>query len=105
MPTQSNECQIILAIQALQCNEKLSRRKAAAIYNVSETTLRARINGRTLKRDCRPNSQKLKETEEEVIVQYILDLDRRGFPSRLADMEEMVNLLLAERVAGRVEKH
>ena len=34
-----NESQIILAIQAIQKNPKLSYRQAAAIYNISRTTL------------------------------------------------------------------
>ena len=68
MALQSQESQIILAIQALQSDEKLSRRKAAAIYSVPETTLRDRMNGRTPRRDYRPNGQKLTKMEEEVIV-------------------------------------
>jgi hypothetical protein len=37
-----------------------------------------------------------------VIVQYILDLDSKGFPPRLYGVEDMANRLLAERNAGRV---
>jgi hypothetical protein len=40
---------------------------------------------------------KLLATEEEVIVQYILDLDARGFPPRLAAVRDMADSLLAER--------
>ena len=64
----SQESQIILAIQAIQSSEKLSVRKAAKIYNVSEATLRAQMNGRTPWRDNRPKAHKLTETEEEAIV-------------------------------------
>jgi hypothetical protein len=35
------------------------------------------------------------DLEEEVIVKYILDLDARAFPPRLADVEAMVNSLCA----------
>ena len=34
---------------------------------------------------------------EQAIVQYILDLDSRGFPPRLLAVEEMANRLLAAR--------
>ena len=40
---------------------------------------------------------KLTSVEEEVIVQHIIKLDERGYPPRLADVEDMANSLLAER--------
>jgi hypothetical protein len=40
---------------------------------------------------------KLYKTEEDVIVQHILDLDLRGFPPRLAAIKDMADSLLAER--------
>ena len=40
---------------------------------------------------------KLTLNEEGVILNYILDLDRRGFPPRLADVRVMADSLLAER--------
>jgi hypothetical protein len=42
--------------------------------------------------------------EEEAIVEYILDLDLRGFPPRLVNVEDMANLLLAERGIKKVSK-
>ena len=104
MATSSRESQILLAIEAIERNPKLSRRRAAAIYNVPESSLRDRMNGRTSRRDCRPNSHKLIDIEEETILQYTLDLDARGFSPRLASVEDMANLLLAERNGGRVGK-
>jgi hypothetical protein len=40
---------------------------------------------------------KLLKTEEEVIVQHILDLDARGFPPWLATVKDMADSLLAEQ--------
>jgi hypothetical protein len=40
---------------------------------------------------------RLRKTEENVIVQHILDLDLRGFPPRLATVKNMADSLLAER--------
>ncbi|ENH66612.1 hypothetical protein FOC1_g10001294 [Fusarium oxysporum f. sp. cubense race 1] len=54
------------------------------------------MNGVQARSDCIPNSRKLSDLEEQVIVQYILDLDSRGFPSRHCDVEEMANRLLAD---------
>jgi hypothetical protein len=63
------------------------------------------MNGRLPKIEFRSKSYRLTIIEEEVVVQHILDLDTRGFPPRLADVEDMANLLLAERQGGRVGKH
>lgn len=48
-------------------------------------------------RDYRPVALKLLLTEEEVIVQHILDLDQRGRRPRLAAGKDMAGSLLAER--------
>ena len=42
------------------------------------------------------------KSEEDAIVRYILDLDERGFPPRIAGVEDMANLLLERRDGGRV---
>jgi hypothetical protein len=62
------------------------------------------MNGYTSIRDRRLVVQKLTELEEEVIVQYILDLDSRGFAPRLAGVEDIVNYLLETRGGKRVGK-
>lgn len=105
MASENQEARIILAIEALQKSENLSRRKAAKIYNVPESTLRYRMNGHESRGDHRPKGHRLTVIEEETVVQYILDLDARGFPPRLTGVEEMANLLLAERQGGHVGKH
>ncbi|KFY28445.1 hypothetical protein V491_00458 [Pseudogymnoascus sp. VKM F-3775] len=104
MKTPTPEAQIILAIEAIQSSHKLSRRAAAKLYNVPESTLRARMNGVTPKADSRPVSQSLTEIEEDVVVQYILDLDSRGFPPLIGDVEAMVNSILASQGARCVGK-
>jgi hypothetical protein len=44
----------------------------------------------------------LTDLEESVIVQYILELDSKGFPPRLSGVEDMANRILAQRDAPRV---
>ena len=44
----------------------------------------------------------LDKTEEEVIIQHILDLVERGFPPRLTDVAIMANSLRAGRNLGHV---
>ncbi|ESZ89461.1 hypothetical protein SBOR_10155 [Sclerotinia borealis F-4128] len=75
----------------------MSHRSAAKLYNIPETTLRNRMNGLTPLQECRPPTQKLTKLEEEVILQYILDMDTRGFAPRLSGMEDMANDILDTR--------
>ncbi|EXL90010.1 hypothetical protein FOIG_16710 [Fusarium odoratissimum NRRL 54006] len=104
MSQSSNEARTLLALQALQNDPKLSTRRAAKIYEISEPRLRRRRNGIQSRRYFIPKSRKLSDLEEQIIVQFILDLDSRGFPSRLRFVEEMANSLLADRDASPVGK-
>ncbi|KAK7570464.1 hypothetical protein V3481_019323 [Fusarium oxysporum f. sp. vasinfectum] len=104
MSQSSNEARILLALQALQNNPNLSTRRAATIYQVNYRTLQRRHNGIQSRCDWIPKSRKLSDLEEQIIVQFIIDLDSRGFPSRLRFVEEMANSLLADRDASPVGK-
>ena len=50
-------------------------------------------------------SDKLTLTEEYTIVQYILDLDSRGFSPRLCEVADMADKLLSVRGGESVGKH
>ena len=108
-PTQAQaacyEANIHLAISALQQNQFQSEAVAAQTFNVSRDTLHRRRAGKPARRDCQPNSKKLTQLEEEVIVNYILDLDTRGFSPTYAAVRDMANKLLAARGAGQVGVH
>ncbi|KAJ3521022.1 hypothetical protein NM208_g13473 [Fusarium decemcellulare] len=98
----SNEARILLALQAIQNNPKLSLRRAATIYKVRYWTLHRRQQGIQSRRDTIPNSRKLSDLEEEILIYFILDLDSRGFPPRLRGVKEMADQLLADRDAPPV---
>lgn len=102
MSVQTQEARIILAIEAIHTTKKLSRRKAAQIYNVPETSLRDRMNGITVKREDRNPRHILTFSEEQMLVRYILDMDARGFPPRISSVEDMANSLLQTRLAKSV---
>ncbi|RYC78589.1 hypothetical protein BFJ63_vAg18538 [Fusarium oxysporum f. sp. narcissi] len=104
MPQPSNEARILLALQALQNNPKLSLRRAAKIYEVGFGTLRNRQNGIQSRDAWVPKSRRLTDLEEQIIVQFLLDLDSRGFPARLRFVEEIANSLLTDRDASPVGK-
>ncbi|KAJ3542614.1 hypothetical protein NM208_g4000 [Fusarium decemcellulare] len=98
------EARTLLALQVLQNNPSLRLKPIARTYKVSEVRLRRRQQGIQSRRDTIPNSRRLSDLEEQILVQFILDLDSRGFPPRLRFVEEMANRLLADRDAPPVGK-
>lgn len=98
----SNEGDIQLAILSLGAHQIQSNRRAAKTFDVPRSTLNDRRAGKPARRDCRPNSKKLSQREEEVIVRHILDLDTRGFAPTYAAIRDMADKLLAARGAGQV---
>ena len=90
------EGRILLAISDFQ-NGKISKiAQAAKIYNIPRTTLRDRLHGTQQRSLIRANSHKLTQFEEESLVKWVLDLDRRGLPPRHSLVREMANHLLSQ---------
>ena len=58
-------------------------------------SLKNRHNGVFPKAISNPQKRKLTATEEEVLVQRILSLDKQGFPPRPVVIQGWANLLLA----------
>ena len=101
----NQEGRILLAIQSIKEGHIQSIRASAMSYDVPYTTLYERLNGKAPRRDSTPKSRKLTSYEESALVQYILDLDSRGFPPRPQAVQEMADLLLSERGESPVGKN
>jgi hypothetical protein len=101
----SNEADIQLAIEAIRAKQIQSENRAALAYNIPRMTMHDRRAGKPARRDCQPNSKKLTQLEEQVIVSHILDLDLRGFAPTYAAVRDMADRLLAARGAGQVSVH
>jgi hypothetical protein len=82
-----------------------SSRRAASTHRVPKSTLNDRHAGKLARRGCQPNSKKLTQLEEELIVKYILNPDLRGFAPTYAAVRDMANRLLAARGANQVGVH
>ena len=104
MPRTWRESDLILAINTLRTTPHLKISHVARIFHVPRKTLTNRIQGKSSRQDILANSRKLTDLEEEVIVQYILELDSRGFPPRIDNVQDIANLLLATRGAQPVGK-
>jgi hypothetical protein len=88
------ESRILLAIQALENNLKLTLRAVAKTYKVGRTTLIQRHAGRTVRCDTRANLINLIKSEEEAIISYIIKLSIYIFPPRIYSIKEIANILL-----------
>ena len=76
----SREGRISLAIVSYQNDPCQAVRALAAAYDVPESTLRTRLRGTQPRSETVSVNRKLSAVEEQSLVQWILDLDRRGFP-------------------------
>lgn len=63
----------------------------------SRSTLETRLQGVHARSATTPVNRKLSSVEEESLVQWILDLDRRRFPPYIIDVRRMADALLAAR--------
>src|SRR5512140_61228 len=102
MENPSKEARILLALQAIKNDHKLSIAAAGRHYDVPPSTLRDRRDGKPARRDTPANSRKLTDLEEQTIVRYITELCARAFHPRLCYVEDMANRLLRERDAPPV---
>ena len=102
IPNKIDESQILLAIQTTHSPCKLSIRETARVYNVPRITLGRRIRGVDPALGRRDKSRPLTKSEEEVFVQYVLNLDSRRFSPRIDDVRDMANRLHATRSAKPV---
>ncbi|EKG09478.1 hypothetical protein MPH_13473 [Macrophomina phaseolina MS6] len=91
------EGRLSLTQQAIQNKQFWSVRRAATSYNVPRTTLRLRIHGSFSITKSNAKKRKLQLSEEQALVQWVLDLDRRGFPPHIIDVRRMADTLLAAR--------
>ena len=86
-----------LALQAFGNNQFKPLQAAARSFDVPITTLRRRAGGVPQRSNSRALNCKLSVTEEESLQQWILSVDQRGMPPRIASVREMADLLLSKR--------
>ena len=91
------EGRIDLAIHGIKKKQFSSQRNAAEVCKVPRATMRTRLKGVIPKQGSRAANNLLLQIEEEELVQWILAIERRGFPSYLIDIKRMVEHLISRR--------
>ncbi|KKA22392.1 hypothetical protein T310_3598 [Rasamsonia emersonii CBS 393.64] len=91
------EGKIEAAISAYKKKQIPSIKETAHLFGVPYTTLQSRLKGRPARVNLRANSHKLTANEEEMLVKWILDLDKRGLPPQPPFVKNMANHLLSQR--------
>jgi Tc5 transposase DNA-binding domain len=92
--------QMLLALRALQTKRITCIQQAVNTYIVKRTTLSHRLHGRVARADTRANNHKLTATEEQALIEWILDLNERGYPLRIHGLREAALVLLRQRDAA-----
>jgi hypothetical protein len=91
------EGRIALAVYAIQQGSVKSTRAASVAYDVPYSTLSRRVKGCPARRDTRPASCKLTQTEETTLVEWVLSMDQRGLAPTTEIVHQMANILLQKR--------
>jgi hypothetical protein len=86
-------------MQTIQQGSIKSIRAASITYDISYSTLLRRVKECLERRDSRPASCKLTETEESTLVEWILSMDQRGLAPTSNYVQQIANLLLQKRSA------
>ena len=86
-----------LAIVSYRNNLKQSVRALAAAYDVLKSTLQRHLHGVQARLETASVNRKLSLIEEQSLVQWILALNRRGFPPHIIDVRRIADALLAAR--------
>ena len=93
MQSSSNENKIIMALQAINQNLKLSIKRASQIYEVPRTTLINRRDGIQSKCDISSKSKNLTDLKKKIIFEHIIDLINCSFLLRQDNVRNIANLI------------
>ena len=91
---------MVLAAQAFRRGQISSIQAAANLYNVPRTSLSHHLRGRVPRVDSYANGHKLTQTEEQTLLNWVLDMDSRGYPPRISAVGDAAKILLEQRVGA-----
>jgi hypothetical protein len=103
--TLQEDSRVDLTLQAYTLGQFRSLRRAAIAFNIKYQRLSNRLYRISSRAQTRPNYQKLTVTKEQTIIQYILNLDSRGFAPRLCEVVDIADKVLGIRGSELVSRH
>jgi len=92
-----------LGVQAYKLGQITTLRGVKKIYDVSQKTVKRRISGIKPKRGSAAPNCRLIPLQEESLKQWILSMDQRGMPPRIATVRQMASIL-ATQCARRLQQ-
>ena len=92
------EGRIMLTLWAYRKGQFPSIRAAARLFDVPHATLARRYKGTPYRPEAVATNQKLSQTKETTLINWILDIDTRGMPPTQALICQIAEILLVEHV-------
>jgi hypothetical protein len=91
---------MILAAQALRRGQISNIQATASLFNVLRSSLNHQLRGRVPHINSYANCHKLNQTEEQTLVNWILDMDLCGYPLRVCTVRDAAKILLEQCVSA-----
>jgi hypothetical protein len=85
------------SLQAYRDGHFSSKRAAANAYDIAESSFRHRAQGHPTRHDSTPTNRKLTDTEESILIQWILSMEERGLLPTAYTTRHIANLLLQKQ--------
>ena len=90
------EGRIDLGVRAYKLGQVTSLRGVERAYDVSRKTVKRRASGIQPRRGTPALNRRLTLIQEESLKQWILSMDQRGMPPRIATVRQMASILAAQ---------
>jgi hypothetical protein len=91
------EARIDLAINGIKKKQFSSQRHATRVCKVVRSTLQGRLKGVRPRKGSPAKNRLLRQTEEDELVRWILEIERRGFPPFIIDVKRLAERLIQRR--------
>jgi hypothetical protein len=90
------EGRIALGVQAYELGQVPSLRSVEKIYDVPRKTVKRRISGIQPRRSSSALNCRLTLIQEESLKQWILSIDQRGMPPKIATVQQIASILATQ---------
>lgn len=100
----NKKARILLTIKTIQKDKKLSIQKAIKLYNLLYTIFNYKMNDFTPHIEIQTNYYNLTKLKKEMIIQYILNINSKGFLSKLKIIKNIANHIFESKNTKHIKK-